>query len=97
MIERVLQVADRAIHHGDWIHQAFVVNELRPKEADVPRRGLHMFQLTALEKITPTDAVSDACGARIAGDGPEFVGGFGGEALVGINVENPGMLEGDVA
>lgn len=36
VVERVLKIADRAIHYGDWIHQAFVVDELGAEEADVP-------------------------------------------------------------
>ena len=51
-----------------------------------------MLQLTTLEKITPADAVSDACRARIAGDGSEFLGGFGAETFVGVDNEEPEVL-----
>jgi len=50
-----------------------------------------------LEEVAAADAVGNACGAGIAGNGLEFGGGFRGEAFVGVDVEHPGVLEGDVA
>jgi hypothetical protein len=72
------------------------MHELGPEETDVPSRGLYIAQLAALEKITAADAVGDKSGIGIAGDGLEFGGRFRGEALVGVDVEKPGITEGNV-
>ncbi len=97
VIEGMLQITHGAIHHSDGIHQAFVMHELGPEEADVPGRGLHVAQLAALEVVAAADAVSDDPRIWIAGDGLEFGGGFRGEAFVGIDIEDPGITKGDIA
>lgn len=55
-----------------------------------------MTELTALDKVATADAIGNVKGFGIAGDSLEFGGGFRGEALVGVDVENPGMTEGNV-
>ena len=56
-----------------------------------------MLQLATLEEVAPADSVGDKLGIGNACDGPELDGGFGGEAFVGVYVEHPRVLEGDVA
>ena len=97
VIKWILQIAHRAINQSDWIHQAFVMHELRAKKTDVPRRGLNIFQLAAKKIISPTDAVSDKPRIRIASDGLKFSNSSQIEALICIDIEHPGVKEGDIA
>ena len=54
---------------------------------------MHVAELAALKKVATTDAVGDVTGIWVVGDGLEFGGDFGSEALVGIDVEDPGISE----
>ena len=56
-----------------------------------------MAELAALVEVAKADAVGDVTGIVVAGDGLEFGRGFGGETLIGIDVEDPGIAEGNVA
>ena len=97
VVEGMLQITHRAIHHSEGIHQAFIMHELGPEKADVPGRGLHIAQLAALEEIAAADTIGNDLRIRIAGDGLEFGDCFRGEAFVSVNIEDPRIVEGDIA
>jgi hypothetical protein len=51
-----------------------------------------MAELAASEELAAADAVSDDMGIGVTGYRLDFGGGFGGEALVGIDYKEPGIL-----
>ena len=55
------------------------------------------FKPGSVEEVTALNAEGNVLIGIFCGGVPEVAFEFGGDALVGIEIEDPGMLEGDAA
>ena len=56
VIERMLQISDRAIHNSDRVYKTLIANELGSKKTYIPRRCLHITQMPSLEEVAAANA-----------------------------------------
>lgn len=97
VIKRMYQITHATMHDGYWVYQPLVMNELRPKEANIPRRYLHMAKLATLKEIPTANAIGDETGIRIDSDGVEFGSGFVSKTFVSVDYEKPRINVGNFA
>ena len=56
-----------------------------------------MAEMASMEEVATTNAVGHKPGVWVIGNGLQLCSRFGGEALVGVNHEKPGILVFDLS
>jgi hypothetical protein len=95
VIEIAGDAADGAVGDGDGVDEALVAQVGGKKEAQVEGRGLDVFEPGAVEEVAALYAEGHVL-AGVVGGVLEAAFEFGGDALVGVEVEDPGVLEGEI-
>ena len=93
VVERMHQFRDRPIDLQHLIDRARVPCPLRPHQADVERRELRVLQPCAEEIVAPPQAESNRIRGRLAHHALHLCAQLRGGPLVGVQQEDPGMLE----
>ena len=93
MVERVEQLGDRAVDLEDLVDGAGVAGALGADQADVVGRDLRVLQPGAEEEIAAAQAKAGGIGGGFADDALHLGGELGRGAFVGVEQEEPRMLE----
>ena len=95
VVEIAGELADWAVGNGDGVDKALVAHLFGAKEAEVERRSLDVPQPGPLQEVAPLNAEGDDLAWLLHG-GEQCGAEARGDDLVSVEIEDPGMAEGDV-
>ena len=99
VVEEAGELADGAVGDGNGVDEALVAHFFGAEEAHVERAGLDVLEPGVVEEIATLDAEGYGlvwASGGLGGGGEDGGAEVGGDALVGVEVEDPGVAEGDV-